>query len=777
VSSNIVPAGQCESFANTLWESRSSGSSFTSNPEDVESQGSNFSTCQPATIQVHKLDGDTNKGLAGAQFSLFAGSATTGTPLATCTSADGTGTTPLGDCDFPETGSGTSTYTVVETSPPPGYSLPASTSKPCSITFKQTAQPDACDLTFNDTPAPGSITIQKNDANGKGLPGAVFTLYTDDGSTVTMGDSPTSPDSDDHLATGDATNLTCQTDGNGACTFQSVIPGTYTVFETFTPLGYETASSESATVGLGSTPGTGQNVIVPAFADPYAPATINVIKHDNSGNAVNGAVFSLYAGSSATGTPLASCTSGQPSGQSSGDCTLGNVNISQGSTFTIGEMTAPNGYAGASPQTFTVVWTNVGQTITKTFADTPVPGTINIQKNDGAGKALAGAVFGLYTDSGAPVSGGDSPTNFDNDDTAVTAGGSNVTCTTNSLGKCSFTNVPLGTYTVFETATPAGYQTANAQTVTIGLGSAPGTGDTESLTFADPSAPATINIIKQDNSTPPNAVNGAVFTLYQGTSATGTVLATCTTGQPSGQTAGACSLGNVNVTQGTQFLVVETTAPNGYAAAPNQPVTVVWTNSPQTIPLTFTDTPVPGTINIQKFDDASPPNSLNGATFTLYKDGSEPTGDSATAPDGDDTAVTGTPSTVTCTTAGGVCSLTNVRLGSYTVFETTTPAGYQTAPAQDVTIGLGPAANVGDTKTLSFTDPRLHKEIVLVCSEGTNTLDSSTVTIDGGTAQQSIDETATLPSGVTQASLCGLGGATKSDLPDGASSTAQIAIH
>jgi uncharacterized surface anchored protein len=504
------------------------------------------------------------------------------------------------------------------------------------------------------------------------------------------------------------------------------------------------------------------------------PATINVVKLDSTTlKAVSGAVFNLFAGSPATGSSLATCTT-----DTSGDCTLGPINGTATSTYTVHETTAPNGYGPGADQTCPITFSQTAQNpaCTLTFKDTPALGTINIQKNDSNGNPLKGAIFTLYNDNGTPVTGGDSTTNPDSDDTvAPPTAATSVSCTTSTLGACSFQNVALGSYTVFETATPSGYETAPAQPVTVGLGSAPSTGQTVGLTFADPFAPATINVQKQDNSG--NPVNGAVFSLYAGSSATGMPLGSCTSGQPSGQSSGDCTFGNVTISQGSTFTIGETTAPNGYAGASPQTFTVVWTNGGQTITKTFADTPVPGTINIQKFDDASPPNALNGATFTLYKDGSEPSGDSATAPDGDDTAVTGSPTTVTCTTAGGVCSLQNVPLGSYTVFETTTPAGYQTAAAQDVTIGLGSAANVGDTEALSFTDPRLHKEIVLVCSEGTNTLDSSTVTIDGGTAQQSLDETATLPNGVTQASLCGLGGATKSDLPDGASSTAQIAVH
>jgi hypothetical protein len=110
-----------------------------------------------------------------------------------------------------------------------------------------------------------------------------------------------------------------------------------------------------------------------------------------------------------------------------------------------------------------------------------------------------------------------------------------------------------------------------------------------------------------------------------------------------------------------------------------------------------------GSINIHKQDDATPPGALAGAVFTLYKDNA-PTG----APRGnEDTVVSGK----TCTTAAttGNCSITGILAGEYWVVETTTPAGYQTASDQHVTV------TASDTPiSLTFTDPRLRGAIKVV---------------------------------------------------------------
>jgi hypothetical protein len=103
-----------------------------------------------------------------------------------------------------------------------------------------------------------------------------------------------------------------------------------------------------------------------------------------------------------------------------------------------------------------------------------------------------------------------------------------------------------------------------------------------------------------------------------------------------------------------------------------------------------------------------------------------------------------------------VCEITGLApQTSYWVVETTTPAGYQTAPPQYATLGLGQRPNEGPFFALTFVDPRLHRVVVVVCHEGTDTLHPSQVTL-GGVTKTSIG---TPPPGVTQKQLCDAGGA------------------
>lgn len=143
-------------------------------------------------------------------------------------------------------------------------------------------------------------------------------------------------------------------------------------------------------------------------------------------------------------------------------------------------------------------------------------GSVKIIKNDDLGNPLAGATFELYKDN-APTGGSRGA-----EDTAT-----GQTCTTPASGECTISNVLTGQYWVVETVTPAGYNTAADQHVTVAADT------TVTLTFVNPRKQGAIKIVKtakhaDSPTTSPNLQ--ATFVIKQGTTTVATVQTNATTG-------------------------------------------------------------------------------------------------------------------------------------------------------------------------------------------------------------------------------------------------------
>lgn len=207
------------------------------------------------------------------------------------------------------------------------------------------------------------------------------------------------------------------------------------------------------------------------------------------------------------------------------------------------------------------------------------------------------------------------------------------------------------------------------------------------------------------------------------------------------------------------YSVTESTLPSGWtltnlqctvtgtgtSATPNGATVDIILGFQGTVDCTYTNT-AKGAINVHKRDDGTGSGaSLAGAVFTLFNNAAP-----LAAPRGVEDTTTG----LTCTTnASGDCSFTNILAGEYWVVETTTPAGYDTAADQRATV------TAGATISLTFTDPRDFKIIVLVCKSADNSLYPSDVTVDG----VPLTSLGAAPAGLTAAQLCGLGGAAYDD--------------
>ena len=577
--------------------------------------------------------------------------------------------------------------------------------------------------TFTNRQLTGAIRITKQRTGGTPkLGGAHFTI-----SGVT-GDFVTSSANDSSLGT------VCK-DG---------LPlGSYTVTETQAPDGHNLDGTNPRTANVTSAGTCAAGATGVTFSNDLVLGTINIHKTKSDGTALAGATFTLYVNNA----PLAGPRGGEDTittkactTDATGDCSISNVALGD---YWVVETTTPAGYITAADKAVNVgVGTSPGSgdTDSLTFVNAAAPGRINIHKTGVNGSPLAGAVFTLYVNN-APLA------THGLEDMATAK-----TCTTGASGDCSILDVAPGTYWLVETTTPAGYDTADDTAVTVSLGAQAGTGATVGVTIADPVVPGTVEIHK-------NGINGtdlpgATFTLYvnnapkagpRGAEDTITTKMCTTNGS------GDCSI--TGVTPG-DYWVVETTTPAGYDTAPEQAVTTgigTTAHAGDTDSLQFTDPVVNGKVSITKKDDAD--NTLDGAEFTLYVNNAPLAG-----PRGSEDTIT----TKTCTTSGsGTCDITNVVPGKYWVVETATPDHYDTAADQAITVGLGSAAHVGDVVPVSFVDPRQHRVVVLVCHEGTDTLFSRDVTVDGVTKQSRAAGSLTA---AQQKELCDAGGASFGDI-------------
>lgn len=269
-----------------------------------------------------------------------------------------------------------------------------------------------------------------------------------------------------------------------------------------------------------------------------------------------------------------------------------------------------------------------------------------------------------------------------------------------------------------------------------------------------------IDVKKEDDAGQP--IGGVTFTLYPDTVADGayvpagdiwpteTVVPTCTTvvttvtitSHPT--SVAYCGTKFTNLKLGDYWLVE--TVPLGYTAL-NLGVTPVRLDSTyRDVVKTITNSRSPGSVKLQKNDDAG--NPLPGALFTLHVDAASST---ATYDPAVDVA---TNPALTCTSSDsssirGVCLIENIlTAGSYWVVETTPPAGYSVAPPRLVTVSLGQVTNI---TSVPFVDYRQYKVIVLVCQESTSRLVASDITFDDVTTSSAAS---TAASGSTDA-ICG----------------------
>ena len=211
---DILPEGSCEGFSQTIWESRSSGSSFVSSTKDITIEDNDIALCGKVTItKVGSDDGSQ----AGAVFTLYEGSGTGGTVVGTCTvNTDGDCVNDDGTTTFPPSFGDLTpgTYTIDETTVPAGYDKAPGLPEVITVAAGEDVVRE-----YTDPLQQGALAILKNSTKGGAVAngGAVFSY--DSSSVTDNGAGDEDPDV-------------------GQICVSGLTPGGYTVNETSPPTGY-----------------------------------------------------------------------------------------------------------------------------------------------------------------------------------------------------------------------------------------------------------------------------------------------------------------------------------------------------------------------------------------------------------------------------------------------------------------------------------------------------------------------------------------------------------
>lgn len=265
-------------------------------------------------------------------------------------------------------------------------------------------------------------------------------------------------------------------------------------------------------------------------SNALAIGDLSFAKEDANGSPLSGGTFTL------TGTDFNSDPVQRTASSINGIVTFSDLPLG---SYTVTETIAPDGYAISDDQISATIdynadMTDVVVSITSpidTIVNAPMPyGSIELLKTDGVAP-LAGATFVLYDADGDSIG----------------------TSISDSEGLVRFTEVPLGSYTIRETATPFGH------TISSEIASASITVDAyATIVNADPYTivneriGATVRIIKVDGATN-RRLTGAVFALSNADKSVSLSAET--------DSSGVATFYNI---MPDTYSVIETTAPNGY---------------------------------------------------------------------------------------------------------------------------------------------------------------------------------------------------------------------
>ena len=422
----------------------------------------------------------------------------------------------------------------------------------------------------------GSITISKTDSfNSKPIKGIEFTLTKKD-----------SKGNDIKIKTG-------VTDENGELVFDNLLMDTeYGVRETKTLSGYVLSPvTQNITLKTGE---KDKNI---AFTND--PTKLTFKKVDTTGAGLAGAEFTLYEGS----TEKAIATSGE-------DGMVTFLYLDKGRTYTVKETKRPGDDYLLNPTEFKAVVDNDGTCTLKNNDETVTQvvnadaGVITLNKKGNDNGPLSGVTFELKNEAGEVIQ----------------------TQITSDNGQLVFADVPMGSYTIVETAAPDPYAvSADVTKVTLSRGAS------QKVTVSRVNALSQVVFHKRGIITetcagdPQHApLEGAVYGLYKDPECAAEPVYTAVSGNPGD----GCKVVFTGVARGTWY-VKEITAPQHYMLDTTVYKAVVDSDGhfdglanlddTKVADNRVVDAAVTTDIVLKKVNEQKPDEVLPGSTYGLFK--------------------------------------------------------------------------------------------------------------------------------------------------------------
>lgn len=363
-----------------------------------------------SSADTSMTNGDNRYSLEGAVYTVYSGNTAVATIV---TDASGYGYTNVALQN--------GRYSIKETTSPKNY-YKDKTTHWVTISYGDAA------LNVSDVPIPleYSINLTKTSANvsitngdsGYSLAGAVYKIYNSSGTEVA--------------------SITTDSSGKGSSSAK-LKNGTYTAVESKAPPGYALDTTRH-TVRINNADATLNVSDVPLIKTVTLTKTSanTSITAGNSNYSLAGAVYDVYEGNSATGTPVASFTT-----NSSGVATLSRK-LYPNRTYTILERTPPPGYVkDTTPHPFYLTY----NAATMDVVDDPTTIRLTVKKKDSETNTSV-------AQGNASLAGAQYKVTYVNGTKTV----ENIV-TTNSSGSATLRGLPIGvTVTVQEITAPAGYK-------------------------------------------------------------------------------------------------------------------------------------------------------------------------------------------------------------------------------------------------------------------------------------------------------------------------------